>query len=98
VSGYHKDAIFEASQRIQEAAKKHGLTGHATALRWAIHHSDLSGQHGDAIIIGASSISQLKENLEICDQGTLPEEVVQTIDEVWSSVKEVAPWAYFAKL
>jgi len=97
-ASYHKDAIFEASQKIQDVAKKHGLTGHATALRWAIHHSALSGEHGDAVIIGASSIAQLKDNLEICEAGPLPEEVVQMIKGVWPSVKEIAPWAYFAHL
>jgi aflatoxin B1 aldehyde reductase len=96
--GYHKDAIFEASQKIQDAAKKYGLSGHAVALRWSIHHSALSGDHGDAVIIGASSVSQLKESLEICDAGPLPEEVVQTIDGIWPEVRDVAPWAYFAQL
>jgi hypothetical protein len=63
-------------------------------LRWAIHHSALSGEHGDAVVIGASKIKQLKENLEICDAGPLPKEVVDTIDGVWLSVKDKAPWAY----
>jgi aflatoxin B1 aldehyde reductase len=98
MTGYHKDAIFEASQKIQDAAKEHGLSGHATALRWCLHHSALSGEQGDAVIVGASSIDQLKENLEICDAGPLPEELVKTIDGVWPSVKDVAPWAYFAQL
>jgi len=75
-------------------AKKHGLTGHAASLRWAIHHSALSGEQGDGVIIGASKVEQLKENLEICDAGPLPEEVVETINGVWPSVKENAPWAY----
>jgi len=75
-------------------AKKHGINGHAASLRWAIHHSALSGDHGDAVVIGASKLEQLKENLEICDAGPLPEEVVEAINGVWPSVKEKAPWAY----
>ena len=58
----------------------------------------MSGEHGDAVIIGASSIAQLKENLEVCDAGPLPEEVVQTIEGVWPEVREVAPWADFSQL
>jgi aryl-alcohol dehydrogenase-like predicted oxidoreductase len=96
--GYHKPAIFTASQKIQDAAKAHNLSGHAVALRWCIHHSALSGEHGDAIIVGASSVDQLKENLEVCDAGPLPEEVVQTIDGIWPEVRDVAPWAYLAQL
>ena len=76
-------------------AKEHGITGHAASLRWAVYHSALSPEHGDAVIIGVSKVSQLKENLEICEAGPLPDEVVQTIDGVWSAVKENAPWAYF---
>jgi aflatoxin B1 aldehyde reductase len=98
LSGYHKPAIFTASQKIQDAAKAHNLSGHAVALRWCIHHSALSGEHGDAIIVGASSLDQLKENLEVCDAGPLPEEVVQTIDGIWPEVRDVAPWAYLAQL
>lgn len=90
------DPILEGSQKIRDVAKKHGITGHAASLRWCIHHSALSNEHGDAVVIGASKVDQLRENLEICDAGPLPEEVVQTIEGVWPSVKEVAPWAYFA--
>lgn len=96
MTDYLQDPIIEASQKIREVAKKHGLTGHAASLRWAIYHSALSAEHGDAAIIGASKVSQLKENLEICDAGPLPEEVVETINGVWPSVKDIAPWAYFA--
>ena len=79
---------------MQDVAKKHGIKGHAASLRWCIHHSALSAEHGDAVIIGASSTTQLKENLEIWEAGPLPEEVVETIESVWPSVKEVAPWAW----
>lgn len=91
---YFHDPIFEASQKIQDVAKKHGISGHGATLRWALHHSALSGEHGDAIIIGARTVAQLKDNLEICDAGPLPEELVKTIDDAWPSVREHAPWAY----
>lgn len=55
----------------------------------------MSNGYGDAVILGASSVAQLKENLEICDAGPLPEEVAQIIDGVWPMVKDVAPWAWF---
>lgn len=46
------------------------------------------------MILGASSVAQLKDNLEICDAGPLPEEVVQTIEEAWPNIRDVAPWAW----
>jgi aflatoxin B1 aldehyde reductase len=77
-------------------AKKYGITGHAASLRWVVHHSALSGEYGDAVIIGASKVEQLRENLEIYEAGPLPDEIVQTIEGVWPSVKEIAPWAWSA--
>lgn len=35
---------------------QHGLTGHAAALRWTVHHSALDYDKGYALIIGASSL------------------------------------------
>ncbi|KAM0723890.1 hypothetical protein Q7P37_000880 [Cladosporium fusiforme] len=93
-ASYLNDPILAASQKIREVADKHGINGHEAGLRWCIHHSALSNEYGDAVIIGASSVAQLKDNMEICDAGPLPEEVVRTIDGVWPSVKDVAPWAW----
>lgn len=91
---YHQDPILAAVDKIREAAKKHGIEGHAVALRWALHHSYLSKKYGDAIIIGASKIEQLEQNLQVCDAGPLPKDLVETIESVWPSVKENAPWAW----
>ena len=91
---YHQDPIFAAVNTVREAAKKHGIEGHAAALRWALHHSYLSQEHGDAVIIGASKLEQLEQNLKVCDAGPLPGDLVETIESVWPSVKENAPWAW----
>ena len=76
---------------MHTAAQKEGLTGHEVALRWALHHSILDGKLGDAIIIGASSLGQLEENLEICKAGPLPVHLVQMVDEMGERVRESAP-------
>jgi aflatoxin B1 aldehyde reductase len=47
------------------------------------------------MVIGASSVPQLKENLEICKAGPLPDEIVQIVEEVWGPAKEFAPPAFF---
>ena len=83
-SFYHKDEIFESAQKVQRLASEHGISGHAVALRWVMHHSILDGSKGDAMIIGANSNAQLEENLEICKQGPLPEDIVKLVEEVWS--------------
>lgn len=81
---YYKDSTFKALQTIEPVVEKHGLTMIETALRWCVHHSALKIKDGnDGIIIGISSLSQLKQNLEACEKGPLPEEVVQALDEAW---------------
>lgn len=90
-SQYHKDALFEAAQKVHEEAQKCGINGHAVALRWVLHHSALRADLGDAMIVGASSLEQLKENLEYCQQGPLPDEIVKVVEEVWPLAKAFAP-------
>ena len=59
--------------------EKHGLRLTEIALRWVEHHSVLGP--GDGIIVGASSIAQLEQNLDDGEKGPLPEEVVAALDE-----------------
>ena len=41
--------------------QKHGLTLAEVALRWISHHSLLKREHGDAVIIGASSLKHIEQ-------------------------------------
>lgn len=88
---YWNDAYFDALERIQTVAGKHGLTVAEVALRWLKHHSQLRAALGDAILVGASSAKHLEENLADLQKGPLPEEVVQTVEAAWPQVKGVAP-------
>lgn len=76
------------------AAKSRGIDGHAAALRWTVYHSILRAEHGDAVILGASSAEQLERNLEAVETGPLAEDLVQVVDEVWEAVKESAAQYY----
>ncbi|MCJ1438210.1 hypothetical protein MMC27_007597 [Xylographa pallens] len=91
---YLKEELLAAAQRVHDEAQKQGLTGQAAALRWVLHHSALNAKYGDAMIIGASSLRQLEENLVICKGGPLPDDVVKVIEGVWQSAKPFAPWAH----
>jgi len=70
--------------------KKYSLTEAESALRWITHHSLLKREFGDAIIIGASSATQLEENLANLEKGPLPDEVVKAFDEGWAKVRGVS--------
>ncbi|KAK4501751.1 hypothetical protein PRZ48_007560 [Zasmidium cellare] len=91
---YLRDELLRGAMKVHEAAQKHGLTGHAVALRWVLHHSALRADLGDAMLFSAPNLSQLEENLKICDQGPLPEELVKVMEDVWLVAEPVAPWAW----
>ncbi|GAB1312090.1 Aflatoxin B1 aldehyde reductase member 3 [Madurella fahalii] len=83
---YVKPAITAATDRAVEVAAQHGISGHAAALRWTAHHSILSAEHGDSIIVGASSVEQLKSNLDVIEQGPLPQDLVSALEAIYTEV------------
>jgi aflatoxin B1 aldehyde reductase len=91
---YLKPELLDAAAKVHKEAEVKGLSGHEVALRWVLHHSALDASKGDAMIIGASSVKQLEENLRICEQGPLPEELVQLLERTWNVAKDVAPSAH----
>ncbi|KAI3391937.1 hypothetical protein diail_6607 [Diaporthe ilicicola] len=91
---YNKPELEDVFQRVSVAGHKHGISGHAAALRWTSFHSILDQKLGDAIILGASTVDQLKQNLDILEEGPLPQEVADSIEGVYSYVgdAEIKPW------
>jgi aflatoxin B1 aldehyde reductase len=81
--------VIEAAFALSEGAEKAGL--HEVALRWILHHSELSGQHGDAIVVGGSSLEQINDNLNACLAGPLPAALVELVDSVWNIAKKDPP-------
>ena len=51
--------------------------------RWLSYHSMLSTDRGDAILIGASKLPHLIENMKAVKAGSLPEEIVKAFDKAW---------------
>ena len=86
---YFKDATFDALRVIEPVAQKHNLTMLEIALRWCMHHSALKMQEGgrDGVIIGVSSLDQLKSNLADLEKGPLPDDVIKVLDEAWMITK-----------
>ncbi|KAK3056005.1 hypothetical protein LTR09_003239 [Extremus antarcticus] len=84
--GYLKDNITAAVDRVIELVEKHGINGHAAALRWTVHHSKLEAERGHAVIIAASNVAQLNSNFDFIEQGPLPDEVLEAINRVHGEV------------
>lgn len=88
---YFNAKYFDALDIIRPAAEKYGLTIAEVALRWVSHHSVAKKEHGDAVIVGASSYKHLEENLLDLEKGPLPDDVVEALDKAWLIAKPVAP-------
>lgn len=91
---YWKKSYFEAVNLINEAAQKHGISIIEATYRWLAYHSMLNGDRGDAILIGASKLSHLQQNMNTVKAGPLPENVVDAFNKAWEITKVDSP-AYF---
>lgn len=88
---YWKKSFFDAVDLIKTAAEKHGITSIEATYRWLAYHSMLDEKRGDAILIGASKLNHLKQNMETVKAGPLPEDVVEAFQQAWSITKGDSP-------
>lgn len=87
---YWRDEYFTALDLLRPVAKKHGFTEAECALRWMNHHSQLKREHGDAIIIGASSIHHMEANMVDLEKRQLPDDVMEALDQGWEGCKGIS--------
>ena len=87
---YDKPKYLEALATWNQIATEFGVGKAELAYRWVAYNSPLSNQYGDAIIVGASRLEQLRESLAWFQKGPLPEGAVKGIDAVWESIKDEA--------
>jgi aflatoxin B1 aldehyde reductase len=81
---FWKKEIFEAVKLIESSCEKHNVSLLQASLSWIYFHSALSPKNDDGVIIGGSSVDQIRSNLETITQlKSLPEDLVKTIDDAW---------------
>lgn len=73
---YMRATVFEASKRYAALAREHGLTPAQLALAWCYSRSFVA-----STIIGATNLTQLKENIDALDV-QLSDEVIQGINRI----------------
>ena len=88
---YWKKSYFDAVNLIKEASEKNGITIVEATYRWLAYHSMLSGERGDAVIIGASKLDHLKQNMDAVKAGALPTDVVEAFEKAWHLTKGDSP-------
>lgn len=91
---YWKHSYFDALNEIKKVCDLEGIDMAEAAYRWLTCHSQLNVLEGDSIIIGASRIDQMEQNILNANKDELPDTVVHVIDEAWHIAKPDSP-AYF---
>ncbi|XP_024210550.1 aflatoxin B1 aldehyde reductase member 4 isoform X3 [Pan troglodytes] len=80
---HHFEGIALVEKALQAAYGASAPSVTSAALRWMYHHSQLQGAHGDAVILGMSSLDQLEQNLAAAEEGPLEPAVVDAFNEAW---------------
>ena len=88
---YWKQSYFDAVDLLREACEKEGIPLAEAAYRWLAHHSMLREERGDGIIIGASKLDHLKQNLAAAGKGPLPETVTAAFERAWETCRADSP-------
>ena len=88
---YWKETYFNAIEMIKNKVKKYNISCVEATYRWLSYHSMLDGNRGDGIIIGASKINHLIENMKAVEQGPLPYEIVDAFERAWEACKSDSP-------
>ena len=84
---YWKKEYFDVLRELQDACVESGLKPVAVAMSWLTNHSRLDAQRGDGIILGASSIDHLQQNLAACEQAPLDASILEILDRGWEIIK-----------
>lgn len=85
---YWKKSYFDVITAVTKTCRSNNIPTSEAALRWLVHHSSLRvpwAEHG--VIVGASSLNHLEQNLAALKQGQLPEAIVSSFEEAWEAVK-----------
>ena len=64
------------------------------AYRWLCNHSCLDAAKDDGILLGASKITQMEQNMEAAQKGELPQTILDAMDAAWEIAKPDSP-SYF---
>lgn len=91
---YWKESFFKAADILRKACCEAEIPMAEASLRWLSYHSQMDALMGDGIIIGASKISQLIQNIEAVKKGPLPEKTAKIFDSAWEACREDAPPYY----
>lgn len=88
---YWKKGLFDALQVLDQACKENDIAVVEAAYRWLAFHSELDQFQGAGIVIGASSVAQLVQNLDALGKGPLPGAVGGAFAVAWEEACPECP-------
>ena len=83
---YWHDDYFAAVEELAGIAREAGKTLVELAFQWLLNQTQV-----DSIILGASRLEQLEENLNACQTVALDEPLMARCDEVWKRLRGITP-------
>ena len=87
---YWKDSNMQGVSLVADACHKENIAVASAALRWLIHHSPLNEWQAGmehAVVLGASTLEQLQENLSACAEGPLPTIITDQFEQAWKKAE-----------
>jgi aflatoxin B1 aldehyde reductase len=85
---------FEAVELIRRACEAADITMVQATYRWLLCHSALG--ENDGVLLGASSLPQLEQNLAACKEATpLPTSLVLAFEEAWNITSKAGVFPYW---
>lgn len=84
---YWHPGYFDAVDELQAIAQRAGRSVIDLSLSWLRHHTPV-----DCVILGASRMDHLEQNLGAFEKGgPLPEDVLKAVDQVWQNLRGITP-------
>jgi len=83
---YWHDDYFAAVEELSDIARGAGKSLVELSFQWLLSQAQV-----DSIILGASRLEQLEENLKACQSGALDESLLARCDEVWKRLRGITP-------
>jgi aryl-alcohol dehydrogenase-like predicted oxidoreductase len=83
---YWNQVNLETITKLSTIATEAGRSLVSLALNWLLHHTPI-----DCVVLGASRLDQLEENLRALDDGPLDQTTITSCDNVWRGLYGPSP-------
>jgi aryl-alcohol dehydrogenase-like predicted oxidoreductase len=83
---YWHPAYFDAVDKLAHIAGAAARSLVSLSLNWILHHTKV-----DCVILGASRLEQLEQNLKTMEEGPLETATLEACEQVWRDLRRVTP-------